>query len=78
MICALSAALRLRIYEVGVNNSFQCTTKENSPENPPIYITIPPLNMPWFKKYFPNVKLNGVGPYVLQCLKLMQGTKPAG
>ena len=39
---------------------------------------MPPLYLHWFQKYFPMVTIPGLGPYVLQCLRLMQGTKLAG
>jgi hypothetical protein len=39
---------------------------------------MPPLYLAWFKKYFPRVKIQGNGPYVLQCLKQVQEMKDTG
>ena len=39
---------------------------------------MPLLYLHWFRKYFLSVTIPGSAPYVLQYLKLMKGTKPAG
>ena len=75
---ALAAAFWMAIYALDVGNAFQCTPKEDTDNNPPLLLNMPPLYMAWFHKYFPNIKLEGTGPYVLQLLKMIQGTKPAG
>ena len=78
IMCALAAALNLDLYGLNVDNAFQCTPKEDTPDNRPLYITMPPLYFSWFKKYFPHIKLEGIAPFVLQCLTQIQGTRPAG
>ena len=45
MMLALSAGLEMTIYELDVDNSFQCTPKINMEEDPPLHITMPPLYM---------------------------------
>ena len=73
---ALSVALGLTLYAIDVENVFQCTPKVDDNKNPPLLISLPPLYLHWFKK-FPEVKLSPATQDVVQCLKLMQGTKPA-
>ena len=75
---ALLAGLGLTIYELNVDNAFKCTLKIDSSSNPPVLITIPPLYMHWFNKYFPIVKIPCSGPYVLQYMKFIWGPQPAG
>ena len=41
--------------------------------NPPAYY------LDWFDRYYPNVTLNlDEGTFLLQCMNVIQGTKPAG
>ena len=78
MMLALAAAFNLRLYRLDVENTFQCTPRHYDSANPPVFITMPPLYMAWFRKYFPHIKLEGSPPYVLQSFTEMQGLKPAG
>ena len=68
----------MRLSALDVDNSFQCALKEYTKDSPPLYLTMPPLYISWFRKYFPHVKVHGNGPYVLQCLKQIQGKKDTG
>ena len=78
-ICiALATALDLRIYALYVDNAFQCTPKVDNQEDPPTFITMPPLYLQWFQDRFPKIKLKGTGPFVLQMLNFMQGNRKAG
>ena len=78
MMVALSAALRMGLLAFNVDNTFQCALKEDTKDSPPLYLTMPPLYIAWFCKYFPNVKVYGNGPFILQCLIQMQGMKDTG
>ena len=78
-ICiALAAALDLRIYALDVDNAFQCTPKVDNHDDPPTFITMPPLYLQWFQDIFPQVKIKGTGPFVLQMLNFMQGNRKTG
>ena len=78
-ICiVLATALDLRIYALDVDNAFQCTPKVDNQEDPPTFITMPPLYLQWFQDRFPKIKLKGTGPFVLQMLNFMQGNRKAG
>jgi hypothetical protein len=78
MMIAVSATLRMPVSSFVVDNAFQCTPQEVNDKNPPLFITMPPLYIPWYCKHFPNNHLKGQGPWVLQCLKQMQGIKDTG
>ena len=78
MMVALSAALCMRLSAFNVDNAFQCALKEDTKDSPPLYLTMPPLYIAWFCKYFPHVKVHGNGPFILQCLIQMQGMKDTG
>ena len=43
MMVALSAALRMKISALDVDNAFQCALKEDTKYSPPLYLTMPPL-----------------------------------
>ena len=73
-ICA-KCMLTLSVHDIG--NAFQGTPREETKETPPIYITMPPYYMQWFKKSFPKVKIDDNEKYVLQMFSNMQGTKNA-
>lgn len=75
MMIALSAALCMKISDLDVDNTFQYALKEDTKYSPSLYLTMPPLYLAWLRTYFPKVKVQGNGPYVLQCLKQMQGVK---
>ena len=71
MMVALSAALCMNMSDLDVDNAFQCALKEDTAVSPPLYLTIPPLYLAWFRNYFFTVKVQGNGQYVLQCLNQM-------
>ena len=59
-----------------VSNAFQYT---NVPIHEIICVSPPPYYIDWFERYYPNVNLNrDDGPFFLQCINWIQGTKPAG
>ena len=77
ILLAISAKCRLVLTIHDIGNAFQGTPREESKESPPIYITMPPYYMQWFKKSFPKVKIDDKETYVLQMFSNMQGTKNA-
>ena len=74
---AISAKCRLSLSVHDIGNAFQGTPREDTKDSPPIYITMPPYYMRWFKKRFPKVKIDDDEQYVLQMFSNMQGTKNA-
>ena len=72
---ALSETLGMKIETIGVNNAFQCVVKQDTKDSPPLYLTMPPLYIAWFCKYFPYVQVKGNGSYVFQFHKQIQGMK---
>ena len=57
MMIALEAACIMILYGIDVDNAFQCTPKLDNADNPPVYLSMPPLYIAWFRKYFPTVQL---------------------
>ena len=59
-----------------VSNAFQNT---NVPIHEIVCVSPPPYYHDWFEISYPNVPLNrDDGPFCLQCMNGIQGTKPAG
>ena len=58
-----------------VRNAFQ---NKNVHIHERVYVIPPPYYLDWFEIYYPNVSLNQYdGPFFLQCMNVIQGTKPA-
>ena len=74
----LVGAFCMIIYALEVDTALKYTPKEVNNRKPPLFLNMPTIYMEWFHKYFPNIRLERVGPYVLQLLKMMQGIKQAG
>ena len=77
ILLAVSAKCYLKLTVHDIGNAFQGTPRDETKETPPIYITMPPYYLQWFKKSFPKVKLDDKEKYVLQMFANMQGTKNA-
>ena len=61
---------------LGVSNAFQNT---NVHIHERVCVIPPPYYLDWFERSYPNVPLNQYyGPFFLQCMNVIQGTKPAG
>ena len=59
-----------------VSDSFQNT---NLTIHKRLYVSPPPYYLDWFEISYPNVPLNqDEGPFFLQCMNIIQGTKPSG
>ena len=59
-----------------ISNTFQNT---NVPINERVCVSPPPYYIDWFERSYPNVPLNRYdGPFFLQCMNGIQGTKPSG
>ena len=59
-----------------VSNAFQNT---NIPIHEIVCVIPPPYYLDWFEISYPNVPLNqDDGPFCLQCMNAIQGTKPSG
>ena len=59
-----------------VSDAFQNT---NITIHERLFVSTPPYYLDWFEKYYPNVPLNqDEGTFCIQCMKNIQGTKPAG
>ena len=56
-IC-VAAALKLTGYIIDIDNAFQNTPRYPTKDTKPLYITFPPLYLPWFKQRFPNCKFD--------------------
>ena len=58
-----------------VSNAFQ---NKHFPIHERLCVIPPPYYLYWFEKYYPNVPLNqDYGPFCLQCMSGIQGTKPS-
>ena len=67
---------RLTARILDVSNSFQNT---NVPIHERVCVSAPPYYLDQFERSYPNVSLNrDDGPFCLQCMNGIQGTKPAG
>ena len=67
---------RLTARILDISNAFQNT---NVPVHERVCVIPPPYYLDWFEISYPNVPLNiNDGPFCLQCMKLIQGTKPDG
>ena len=65
-IC-VAAAFGLTGYIIDVDNAFQNTPRYPDENTKPLFITCPPLYLPWFKQRFPNFIIDPtVRLYVLQ------------
>ena len=73
----LASANRLTLAIMDVENCFQNTLLE---EKHRVIVTMPPLYLDWFRKEYPNYKIDRSpsGKYVLQALKGLQGDKKIG
>ena len=61
---------------LNVSNAFQNT---NVPINERVCVSSPPYYLDWFERSYPNVPINRYNfPSCLQCMNVIQGTKPAG
>lgn len=58
------------------SNAFQHTPRPLKAD--PVYITPPPYFIEWFKQKYPNVKLKGEKPYVIEVLTFLNGFRDAG
>ena len=67
---------RLTARILDVSNAFQNT---NVPIHERVCVSPPPYYLNWFEISYPNVPLNqGDGPFYLQCMNGIQGTKTSG
>ena len=67
---------RLTASILDVSNAFHNT---NDPIHERVCVIPPPYYLDWFEITYPNGPLNRYyGPFCLQCLNVIQGTKPAG
>ena len=59
-----------------VSNAFQ---NKKIPIHERFCVSPPPYYLDWFERSYPNVPLNRYdGPFCLQCMNVILGTKPAG
>ena len=59
-----------------VSNAFQ---NKQFPIHEILCVNPPPCYLDWFEIYYPKVHLNMCeGPSFLQCMNVLQGTKPSG
>ena len=64
---------RLTARILDVINSFQ---NKNLTIHDGVCVSPPPYYLDWFEKSYPNIPLNGYeGPFFLQCMNLIQGSK---
>lgn len=78
MLLALSSILGFRVFGLDISNAFQSTPREDTKSTPPIYMKCPPFYVSWFNMAFEKLAVDkSKGPYVVQLLVYMQGTKPA-
>ena len=67
---------RLTVSILNVSNTFQ---DKNVPIHERVCVSTPPHYLDWFNKSYPNVTLNIYdGPFCLQCMNGIHGTRPAG
>ena len=74
----VAAALSLTAYTIDIDNAFQNTPRYPTKDTKPIFITCPPLYLPWFKSRFPHFTFRPDTKYILQCFMNMQGLRTAG
>jgi len=74
----VAAALSLTAYTIDIDNAFQNTPRYPAKDMQPIFITCPPLYLPWFKSRFPHFVFTPNTKYILQCFMNMQGLRTAG
>ena len=73
---AIASMHRLTARILEVSNAFQ---NKNVPIHERVCVIPPPYYLGWFERSYPNVPLNqGDGPFYLQCMNGIQGTKPPG
>ena len=71
---AIASMHRLTNRILDVSNAFQNT---NVPIHEIVCVIPPPYYLDWFEILYPNVSLNrDDGPFFLQCVNAIQGTKP--
>ena len=73
---AIGAAYMYTVYTIDIDNAFQNTPRYPD-EQKPIYVTIPPLYIPWLRQHFPHCVIKPAKRYVVQCFMNMQGMKSA-
>ena len=74
----VAASLDLTAYTIDIDNAFQNTPRYPTKHTKPIFITCPPLYLPWLKTRFPHYSFLPNTKYVLQCFMNMQGLRTAG
>ena len=73
---AIADMYRLYYRILDFSNAFQ---NKKFPIHEILFVSPTPYYLDWFDKYYPNVLLNIYeGPFCLQCMNGIQGTKPAG
>ena len=73
---AIACMHRLTARILDINNAFQNT---NVPIHERVCVSPPPCYLDWFEISYPNVPLNrDDGTFCLQCMNVIQGTKPDG
>ena len=73
---AISYMHRLTARILDFSHAFQ---NINVPNHEIACVSPPPYYLYWFERSYPNVPLNrDDGPFCLQCMNVIQGTKPAG
>ena len=73
---AIASMHRLTARILYVSNAFQ---NKNVPIYERVFVIPPPYYLDWSEISYPNVPLNqDDGPFCLQCMNRIQGTKPAG
>ena len=71
----IMATNRLTARVLDVSNAFNST---NVPIHERVCVSTPPYYMNWFEKSHPNFTLyRDASPFCLQCMNVIQGTKPA-
>ena len=78
VIIAIAAAEGMTIHILDISNAFQSTVIAYPKERH--YISLPAQYLQWFRRKWPTHPLasSKSSDLVLQCLKSIQGTKPAG
>ena len=73
---AIASMHRLTARILDVSNAFQ---NKNVLINERVCASTPTYYLDWFERSYPNIPLNrDDGPFCLQCMNVIQGTKPDG
>ena len=73
---AIADIHRLTAINLYVSNAFQ---NINFLIHKRVCIIPPTYYLDWFERYYPNITINkDDDPFCLQCMNVIQGTKPAG